>query len=62
MLFNCIKRGVISVDEICDRLEIVRSTFYRKAKDPHNNFNVNQAVKLQRILNMSQEEFEAIFF
>lgn len=62
MLFEQIKSENINVNVISDALDMDRSTFYRKAKDPHRHFTVDQAMKLRNILQMSRDLFEAIFF
>lgn len=62
MLFDQIKVENKNILELAEALEMDRSTFYRKAKEPNIHFTVNQAVKLSQILHMCKDRFEAIFF
>lgn len=52
----------ISAGELAHKLEIDRSTFYRKLSQNGESFTIREANLICRILDLSCEEATAIFF
>ena len=61
-LLTLIHRKHFTVGEIADALNMTRSTFYRKSKNPRASFTIDQAFKMENLLVMNKEDFQSIFF
>lgn len=56
-----IEKG-LSVKELADNLEMDRSTLYRKMNSEGDTMTISDAVNISRILDLSLEEVNSIFF
>lgn len=56
-----IEKG-LSVKELADNLEMDRSTLYRKMNSEGDTMTINDAEKISKILNLTLEEVNSIFF
>ena len=61
-LLNVMRRVHVTTSEIASNLNMNRSTFYRKIKDPRASFTMEQVFKIKNLLSMSKDDFQAIFF
>ena len=52
----------LSVKDLADNLEMDRSTLYRKMNSEGDTMTISDAEKISRILNLSLEEVNSIFF
>lgn len=52
----------LSVKDLADKLEIDRSTLYRKMNSEGDTMTISDAEKISKILNLSLEEVNSIFF
>ena len=56
-----IEKG-LSVKELADNLDMDRSTLYRKMNSEGDTMTISDAVNISRILDLSLEEVNSIFF
>lgn len=52
----------LSVKDLADKLEMDRSTLYRKMNSAGDTMTISDAEKISKILNMTLEEVNSIFF
>ena len=52
----------LSVKDLADNLEMDRSTLYRKMNSEGDTLTISDAEKISKILNLSLEEVNSIFF
>lgn len=52
----------LSVKDLADNLEMDRSTLYRKMNNEGDTLTISDAEKISKILNLSLEEVNSIFF
>lgn len=52
----------LSVKDLADNLEMDRSTLYRKMNSEGDTMTISDAEKISKILNLSLEEVNSIFF
>lgn len=52
----------LSVKDLADNLEMDRSTLYRKMNSEGDTMTIRDAEKISKILNLSLEEVNSIFF
>lgn len=52
----------LSVKDLADNLEMDRSTLYRKMNSEGDTMTINDAEKISKILNLTLEEVNSIFF
>lgn len=52
----------LSVKELADNLDMDRSTLYRKMNSEGDTMTISDAVNISRILDLSLEEVNSIFF
>ncbi|MDU1176397.1 MAG: helix-turn-helix transcriptional regulator [Peptoniphilus harei] len=52
----------LSVKDLADNLEMDRSTLYRKMNSEGGTMTIRDAEKISKILNLSLEEVNSIFF
>ena len=52
----------LSVKDVADKLEMDRSTLYRKMNSEGDTMTISDAEKISKILNLSLEEVNSIFF
>lgn len=52
----------LSVKDLADKLEIDRSTLYRKMNSEGDTMTISDAEKISKILDLSLEEVNSIFF
>ena len=62
LLIERIHDSDVKVADLATKLGMDRSTFYRKIKAPNGQFTVEDAVKIQQALQLSKDDFDAIFF
>lgn len=56
-----IEKG-LSVKELAEKLQMDRSTLYRKMNSEGDTMTISDAEKISKILNLSLEEVNSIFF
>lgn len=52
----------LSVKDLADKLEMDRSTLYRKINSEGDTMTISDAEKISKILDLSLEEVNSIFF
>ena len=52
----------LSVKDLADKLSMDRSTLYRKMNSEGDTMTISDAKKISKILNLSLEEVNSIFF
>lgn len=52
----------LSVKDLADKLEMDRSTLYRKMNSEGDTMTISDAEKISKILDLSLEEVNSIFF
>lgn len=52
----------LSVKDLADNLDMDRSTLYRKMNSEGDTMTISDAEKISKILNLSLEEVNSIFF
>lgn len=52
----------LSVKDLADKLEMDRSTLYRKMNSEGDTMTISDAERISKILNLSLEEVNSIFF
>lgn len=52
----------LSVKDLADNLEMDRSTLYRKMNSEGDTMTISDAEKISKILNLTLEEVNSIFF
>lgn len=62
LLLSLMHRAHVGATELADALNMDRSTFYRKVKNPQASFTMEQVIKVKNVLSLSKENFQAIFF
>ena len=52
----------LSVKDLADNLEMDRSTLYRKMNSEGDTMTISDAMKISKVLNLTLEEINSIFF
>lgn len=52
----------MSIEQVAEKIGMDRATLYRRLSNGGGSFTINEATKIARLLNLSSDEVNLIFF